>query len=313
MAKGYVKFFRRQQEHWLWEDKPYAKGQAWMDLVMLACHEPSCFMHGSRNVELQRGQLLNSIKQLSERWGWGVKKGRLFFQQLEDDGMLKRKSNRYYSIFTIQNYDKWQGEWNAQEKDRQKTVEGPVKRPTGNVAISGTDGKEGCEKTAEGHAKGTHSIREEDKNNKNKDLQPEKSGKMEKTEKPKRAEEVEVIPYQQVVDLFHSACPSLSGIVKLTAARKKAIAARWKEYDEGVKPFIQLFNTAEGSDFLKGMNRRKWRATFDWLLKADNMATTLEGNYSGSKGGQENERDGKLCSGHDPYEGLGIDLDELEL
>ena len=305
MAQGYVKFFRRQQEHWLWEDKPYAKGQAWLDLVMLACHEPSCFMHGSRNVELQRGQLLNSLTQLAVRWGWGEKKTRNFFHQLEADGMLQRKSNRYYSIFTIQNYDKWQGERKVTKKASEKPVEGPVKSQRETIAITDVDGKQAGEKPVEGLVKGRHSIKEEDKNKKNERLKPEK---------PKRAEEVvEVVPYQQVVDLFHSACPSFSRIVKLTAARKKVIAARWKEYDQGVKPFIQLFNTAEGSDFLKGMNQRKWKATFDWLLKADNMAKTLEGNYSGNKGGQRNERDGKHCNGHDPYEGLGIDLDELEL
>ena len=42
---------------------------------------------------------------------------------------------------------------------------------------------------------------------------------------------------------------------------------------------LTLFKKAEASDFLKGKNGRDWQATFDWLIKDNNMAKVLEGNY----------------------------------
>lgn len=35
----------------------------------------------------------------------------------------------------------------------------------------------------------------------------------------------------------------------------------------------------EESEFLKGKNERHWTATFDWLMKPNNMTKVLEGNY----------------------------------
>ena len=34
--KGFVGVHRSLQEHWLWDEKPFSKGQAWIDLIMLA-------------------------------------------------------------------------------------------------------------------------------------------------------------------------------------------------------------------------------------------------------------------------------------
>ena len=36
MNNGWIPIHRQLQEHWLWEDKPFSKGQAWIDLLMLA-------------------------------------------------------------------------------------------------------------------------------------------------------------------------------------------------------------------------------------------------------------------------------------
>lgn len=47
--------------------------------------------------------------------------------------------------------------------------------------------------------------------------------------------------------------------------------------------FRILFEKAEASDFLKGANKRNWRATFDWLISDTNMAKVLDGNYDARK------------------------------
>ena len=41
----------------------------------------------------------------------------------------------------------------------------------------------------------------------------------------------------------------------------------------------EVFVKAEASDFMKGINDRKWMATFDWMMNDNNMAKILDGNY----------------------------------
>lgn len=84
--------------------------------------------------------------------------------------------------------------------------------------------------------------------------------------------------YKQIVDLFNTICVSFPSVRSLSEARKKAIKARLNTYT--VDDFKQCFENAEASSFLKGGNQRNWTATFDWLIKDQNMAKVLDGNYN---------------------------------
>ena len=84
-------------------------------------------------------------------------------------------------------------------------------------------------------------------------------------------------PYQEIVDMYNNICVSLPRVTKLSEARKKAIRARYNQYD--IEDFKRLFETAEGSSFLKGGGGQDWVASFDWLIKDSNMAKVLDGNY----------------------------------
>lgn len=83
---------------------------------------------------------------------------------------------------------------------------------------------------------------------------------------------------QQIVDLYHSICKSFPSVRSISAARQKAIKARLNTYS--LDDFRTVFENAEASSFLKGANDRNWSATFDWLIKDQNMAKVLEGNYA---------------------------------
>ena len=85
------------------------------------------------------------------------------------------------------------------------------------------------------------------------------------------------IPYEKIIDLFHSLCPSFPKVMKLTESRKKTIKARYNEY--GFESFETLFSKAESSDFLKGINSTGWKANFDWLINPNNMVKVLEDTY----------------------------------
>lgn len=102
-------------------------------------------------------------------------------------------------------------------------------------------------------------------------------------------------PYTAIVSLYHEICISFSRLRSVGDKRKKAIAARWKEYGHDLDTFRELFAMAEESDFLRGKNAKNWTADFDWLMNSANMAKVLEGKYNDKpKGG---DHSGQPC-GH---------------
>ena len=77
--------------------------------------------------------------------------------------------------------------------------------------------------------------------------------------------------------MYNDICISFSKVSKLSEVRKKSIKARLNTYN--YDDFKTLFTKAEASNFLKGKNSRDWQANFDWLIKDNNMAKVLDGNY----------------------------------
>lgn len=87
------------------------------------------------------------------------------------------------------------------------------------------------------------------------------------------------IPYQTIVEMYNSICKKLPKVVKLTDNRKVSIGARYKSYDYNLETFEKLFNKVNASDFLCGVNKKNWKADFDWLMNEQNMTKVLEDKY----------------------------------
>lgn len=85
----------------------------------------------------------------------------------------------------------------------------------------------------------------------------------------------------EIIDLFNSLCPSLNPVKYLSEETKKEIEAQLLKYS--IDDFKLLFEKAESSDFLKGENKQKWTASFEWLIKDQNMAKVLNGNFDNAK------------------------------
>ena len=89
-------------------------------------------------------------------------------------------------------------------------------------------------------------------------------------------------PFSKIGELYHTHCPSYPRLRAISGNRRKAVAARWREYPN-LQTFRELFIKAEASKFLKGFNNRNWRADFDWFMKPSNMQKVLEGKYDDNK------------------------------
>jgi hypothetical protein len=93
-------------------------------------------------------------------------------------------------------------------------------------------------------------------------------------------EVTEKIPFNEIKNLFNKLCPSYSKIISITEKRKPHIRARWNQFKGDMQIFETAFMKLEASDFCKGNNDRRWRASFDWIIVNDtNMVKVLEGKY----------------------------------
>ena len=174
-------------------------------------------------------------------------------------------------VCKIMNYGKYKFEQAKKEKEakkKQKVLEagnGTLQLPIDTESMEGNKPALQCNANVTTEIE----IREREK----------RIEKEREIEKETGANAPDPVPYSQIQKLFNDLCPSFPKVLKLNEARKKAIKARWIEYDRDPNAFIKLFTMAEASSFLKGRNERNWAATFDWLLNTTNMTKVLEGNY----------------------------------
>lgn len=106
---GWQKIYRDIQEHWLWEDKPFSRGQAWIDLILLVNHEDNKALIDGELMEVKRGSKITSLRKLAEQWGWSTTKVKKFLEQLKKDNMIAFESDNKKTLVTIENYDVYQG------------------------------------------------------------------------------------------------------------------------------------------------------------------------------------------------------------
>ena len=108
MNKGWIKVSRDIQNHWLWEDKPFSKGQAWVDLIMIANHDDIKAPYKGEIIVCERGTVNRSILSLSKRWGWSRDKTAKFLRLLQADNMITVNATKHRTTITIENYGKYQ-------------------------------------------------------------------------------------------------------------------------------------------------------------------------------------------------------------
>lgn len=101
-------------------------------------------------------------------------------------------------------------------------------------------------------------------------------------------------PHQQLIDLFASKVPELPKPRIWTGKRHKDMLARWKwvmsqkaadgsvkhqQMQDGVEFFARFFDYVASSDFLTGRSGAWDKCDLPWLMKEENFAKVIEGNY----------------------------------
>lgn len=95
-------------ENYLWQDEPFTRGQAWVDLLMLANHKDGYIRIRGNKIPVKRGQVGWSVARLAERWKWSRWKVQHFLDELQDEQQIQQQKNNVSSLITLVNYEKYQ-------------------------------------------------------------------------------------------------------------------------------------------------------------------------------------------------------------
>lgn len=108
LDKGYIKLYRSVRDNWVWDDKPYDRAHAWIDILLSANHKDTKIMFNGSLVTVKRGTYITSIRKLADKWGWSRDKTAKFLNELENDGMIAKDSDRYRTLLTVEKYSVYQ-------------------------------------------------------------------------------------------------------------------------------------------------------------------------------------------------------------
>ena len=106
---GWISLYRQIKESWIWKDKePFDKRSAWIDLLLTVNYKNKKIPFENGFIEIEKGQTLTSIKQLSEKWKWSRHKVSDFLDRLEQNTMIVQVRDTRKTLISIVNYSKYQ-------------------------------------------------------------------------------------------------------------------------------------------------------------------------------------------------------------
>lgn len=106
--QGWIKLHRKILNCWIWDIKPFDKGRAWVDLLLLAMHHDTKVVIDDKPIVIGRGSYFTSRGNLANRWGWSVKKVDKYLEILEKEQMIITIRTKKGTTVTIVNYGEYQ-------------------------------------------------------------------------------------------------------------------------------------------------------------------------------------------------------------
>lgn len=249
--RGYLYLWRKLATSPLWLSEPFTRGQAWVDMLILANHTDGYIRVRGIRIDIKRGQLAWSHISLAKRWRWSRGKVRRFLSELESEKEAKivQQNSKVTSLITIISYDIHQVpvQQAVQQTDNRRTTDGTQTINVNNVKK---------EKTRENDK--SFSVGKGDK-------QPP-------------------CPQKKIIDLYHQILPEMTKIIEWDNAASSWLRARWRS-----KPDYQTldfwksyFEYTRQSKFLME-GKDSWSPDLRWLVRSQNFAKVVNGNYHNNK------------------------------
>ena len=131
--EGWIKLHRKSLSHWLYnESRPHTRREAWEDMLLLCNHDDEKVLIQGEIIDCKRGQSVMSLKSWAKQFKWTIQKVRTFFILLENDSMIVSEGLRKSTRITICNYEIYQNNQHADNKEITRKQQGDNKEITTN-------------------------------------------------------------------------------------------------------------------------------------------------------------------------------------
>lgn len=139
---GYIKLYRRLQNHRFWtQTRRFSKLEAWLDLMMEAAWSDHKAIVQGRKIMVRRGEVPHSVRTLAGRWGWGIATVSRFISDLKAEQEAEQRTEQGITLLRLVNYETYQGRDEKPEQKPERKRE--QRRNSGGTAAEQTEeGKE---------------------------------------------------------------------------------------------------------------------------------------------------------------------------
>ena len=267
---SWIKIFRELLQ-WEWFQKAEM-----VQLFIYLLLKANCVDKQWQGITIKRGQLATSNATIRQDLRLSEQQIRTCIKRLISTGEITYKSTNRYVVITICNYDKYQeignsiNEQNNEQTNNQSTDEQRA------INEQSTTTKE--VKNIRSKEYNIKDIKQESGSNDQLSSASDEAQAVE-PEKPK----AEKLPFKDIKAMWNETCTGFPKLFTLSEPRKNKMRLRIAEMGglEKALPLIkQIFEKMQQSKFLKGDNKRGWKASFDWLFENNkNWVKVYEGNY----------------------------------
>lgn len=295
---GWIKIYRKIFSDETLSGDRFSKREAWIWLISMAAFKDRTKMVRGIEVAEARGQIAVSTVELAKTWLWDRGTVVRFLDALEKRQQIKQQKSNVTTLISICNYEKYQQV--PQQMPQQMQQQMPQQTQTTLIISSIKEDKEYKETSPNGE------VEKGDGTSTDLSLFPS-----ENPEKEKNCAEKEKLPADEAMRMWNELCPSYPRVKLMSESRKNKLRVRLGEMGKGgadpMETLRTVFTKMEASSFLKGGNRRGWRANLDWVLEnTNNWVKIFEGNYdnenygAGRGGSSYSDRRGYDVNSHKP-------------
>ena len=313
---GWLKLYREIMRKPLWTETTAEQKVLLFALLMRAAYTKRTWVYRCIAYHLKPGQLVTSINSLVEMGGEGVthRKVRTALSVLEKYGFLTQKATKHNTIITIENWDTYQNDGVKPTQEASQQRHGSDTTPShGATSIKKLRSKERVDGVEQQHREQRIALPKEKVEKKKEETEEKKEKEENRVAGATQWWCCSEINQNQVLLLYQDTCLSLPRVRIFSEKRRQAITKCWETLSRAVcvhgfshearegtghetDPqadlvshedicnkvmglFTEIFEAAEATAFLKGVNEKGWKADFDWLMKPDNMMKVLENKY----------------------------------
>lgn len=296
---GWIKIHRNITENPMYFSEPFTRMQAWIDLLLVANYRDSVIYVRGNKVDVKRGQIAKSQDFFATRWKWSRGKVIRFLDELQKCGQIVQQKSNVITLISVVNYEYYQQDGTTDEPQtdnrryNKRTTDGTTDEPQivqpnerrikKNKETSLTRGKENAAAVAA----------------------PTSASDEAEAPKSIKAEKRENLPFKEIKELWNAVCVGYPKLHSLSESRKNKMRNRVAEMGGAEKALLllrEIFTKMQVCNFLRGDNKRGWKASFDWLFENDkNWVKVYEGNYdnrpdTAPRYRNNNSNNGKNCN-----------------